>query len=250
MLTCSLTTGFLIALGLVSARAETPPKFPSYFERGKILIIPSSHQDIAWMDSIERCVEQRDRAVITAAVELMGKDSGYCFSLENTLSIMEFLARHPDRKERVAELIRSGRLEVGATYNEPYESLYASESLVRQTYLGRRWIKKNLPGCDAVTAWSPDVPGRAMQMPQILSKAGIRHLIISRHEKGFYRWLSPDGTGVNMYTPGLYVDPVGWLWTWHGPKEAPPGGGVDYAVASIGTQMRNVEGLYRKQMLP
>jgi len=247
---CSGVVVSVCSVGLFGAQAQTPPRFPKYFEGGSILVVPSSHQDIAWMDSIARCVEQRDHQVITPAMDMMGKDPGYHFSLEDSLMVMEYLGRHPDRKAQLADLVRKGQLEIGATYNQPYESLYAGESLVRQTYLGRRWVKKTFPGGDAVTAWSPDVPGRAMQMPQILGKAGIRNLIISRHEQGFYRWLSPDGTGVEMYTPGLYAHPDVCLWNWHAPKDAPPGGGVNTAIDSIAQVLKRQEGNYSKFKLP
>ena len=41
-------------------------------------------------------------------------------------------------------------------------------------------------------------------MQQILSKAGIPYMIISRYHEGFYRWLSPDGSSVVAYSPGHY----------------------------------------------
>jgi Glycosyl hydrolases family 38 N-terminal domain len=94
-----------------SARnTQEPSTFPKFFQGGSILIVPSSHQDIGWMDSIERCIEQRDRQVITQAMTLMGKDPGYRFSLEDTLLVMDYLKRHPDRKEQMGEFVRKGQL--------------------------------------------------------------------------------------------------------------------------------------------
>ena len=37
----------------------------SYFKGGTISVVPSSHQDIAWMDSIGKCIEFRDEKMIT-----------------------------------------------------------------------------------------------------------------------------------------------------------------------------------------
>ena len=70
----------------------------------------------------------------------------------------------------------------------------------------RKWIRENLPGCDDRTANNVDVPGRTMQMPQILAKSGIRNLFVSRMREGLYDWYSPDGSSVLTYTPGNY----GW----------------------------------------
>ena len=88
--------------------------------------------------------------------------------------LKEYLERHPGRVEEIIKYTKEGRLEWGATYNQPYEGLYSGESLVRQLYFGRKWLKKILPGCDTHVAWNIDVPGRTLQMPQILHKSGVK----------------------------------------------------------------------------
>ena len=177
---------------------------PAFFADGTVHVISSSHQDIGWMDTPERCIIDRDRLVITPALERMRENPEFRFVMESTMNLMEYLGRHPESRDEIAQYTREGRFAWGATYNQPYESMYAGEALVRQVYLGRKWLKKALPGCDSREAWSPDVPGRAMQMPQILSKAGVPYLIMSRHEEGLFNWQSPDGSGVTAYSPGHY----------------------------------------------
>lgn len=176
----------------------------TYFEQGTIGFVNSSHQDIAWMDSIAACVKWRDENMITPALALMKSNPDYCFSIEDALSLREYLARHPDRYADILKYTREGRLEWGATYNMPYESMYDGEALIRETYLGRKWLKKMLPGCEFITAWNEDVPATALQLSQILSKAGVKYLYISRQEAGIYRWYSPDSSSLLMFTPGHY----------------------------------------------
>jgi alpha-mannosidase len=171
---------------------------------GRLRLLSSSHQDIAWMDSPQKCVVYRDEHCITPALEMMARNPDYCFVMENMLNLMEYLERHPDRKADIQRYTKEGRLEWGATFNQPYESLLSGEQLVREVYFGRRWIKKNLPGCDAAVYFNPDVPGRALQMQQILSKSGVRYMVISRYHEGFYDWASPDGSKVLAYSPGHY----------------------------------------------
>jgi alpha-mannosidase len=172
----------------------------------KLHLIVSTHQDIAWMDSPEQCVKDRDEKILTPTLEIMKTDPNYRFDLEDVLFLREYIERHPDRKEELRKYIAEGRLGIGASYNQPYEDLFSGEALVREFYAGRKWLRKNFPGCDARTYWNPDVPGRTMQMPQIMRKAGVDHLLISRFEKGLYTWLSPDGSGVLMFSPGHYGD--------------------------------------------
>jgi len=206
---------------------------------GGLDIISSSHQDIAWMDSPEKCAEFRDTNCITPALALMAEDGTYAFTMENMLNLMEYLERHPDRRDEVARLTREGRLEWGATFNQPYESLLSGEQLIRETYFGRRWLKKTFPGSDALVYFNPDVPGRSMQMPQILAKAGIPYMVMSRYHEGFYRWASPDGTSVLAYSPGHYGNASAYL-------NASPAQGAEAIAEKVG----RLEPYYREHGLP
>ena len=177
-----------------------------YFSQGEICLVQSSHQDIAWMDTPDYCRTERINDIILPALELMREDPDFSFEMEQSLNLMEFLQEHPEYKEELIQRYAERRFFWGATFNQPYEGLSSGEQLVRQAYFGRKWIKDNLPGCDDRTAFNVDVPGRALQMPQILAKSGIRNLFISRFGEGFYDWNSPDGSSVLTYSPGNY----GW----------------------------------------
>jgi alpha-mannosidase len=213
-----LSFSILLYGGRVKTRLPCPEQEPG--KGWKLHIISSSHQDIAWMNSPEACMEYRDTQCITPALDMMAKNPDYCFVMENMLNLMEYIERHPERREEILRYTREGRLEWGATFNQPYESLLSGEQLVRGTYFGRKWLKKNFPGSDARVYFNPDVPGRALQMQQILSKAGIPYMVISRYHKGFYRWLSPDGSSVLAYSPGHYTNASAIL-------EAPPEKGAE-----------------------
>ncbi|MCK4989742.1 MAG: alpha-mannosidase, partial [Bacteroidales bacterium] len=113
---------------------------------------------------------------------------------------------HPDKKQEITQRLHEGRMLIGATYTQPYEEMYFSESLARQFYLGKLWLKKEFDGYNATSYYNSDVPGRAMQMPQLMAKAGVDNMFISRHERGVFDWRSPDGSTVTTYSPGHYID--------------------------------------------
>jgi len=183
-----------------------------YFAGGEIHIIQSSHQDIAWMDTPDHCREERIRDIIIPALDMMKEDSSFTFEMEQTLNLMELLEACPERKAEVEQRLGEGRFTWGATYNQPYEGLSSGEQLVRQAYYGRKWVKDNFRGCDINTAFNPDVPGRAAQMPQILAKSGIPNMFVSRMKEGLYDWSSPDGTAARVFSVGHY----GWeKFVWH-----------------------------------
>ncbi|MEI6647142.1 MAG: glycosyl hydrolase-related protein [bacterium] len=206
----NLINALALSVAVFATAEESKPEVKTnasgYFQRGELRIVSSSHQDTAWMDTPDFCRRFRIEQNIMPALEMMKKDTHYCFTMECTLHLMEFLEAHPERSDEIVRLMKDGRLEFGATYNQPYEAWLSGEELIRQVYYGRRWIQKNLPGCDARVAYNPDVPARTWQMQQILSKSGVPYLSISRYHEGLYRWLSPDGSGVLAHSPGHYVN--------------------------------------------
>jgi alpha-mannosidase len=160
------------------------------------------------MDTPEYCREERIEDIIVPALDMMQTDREFTFEMEQTLNLMEFLEKYPERKDEVAQRYREGRFLWGATYNQPYEGLSTGEQLIRQVYYGRKWIREHLPGCDDFTANNIDVPGRSLQIPQIFAKSGIKYFFVSRMKEGLHDWYSPDGSKLFTYSPGNYGWPV------------------------------------------
>ena len=171
--------------------------------KGSIFLMNSSHQDIAWMDSPGKCVLERDTMLITPLIEQAQANPNYRFDIEDASMIKEYIERHPDKKESIRQFFKEGKISCGSSYTQPYEEMYSGEALVRQFYYGRKWLQDEF-GFDANTYWNVDVPGRTLQMPQILKKSGTLNMVISRHEKGFFNWFGPDGSFVTAYSPGHY----------------------------------------------
>lgn len=175
----------------------------SKLESGKIYLMNSSHQDIAWMDSPEKCIIERDTMLLTPLFKKALKDPGYRFDIEDALMLREYIHRHPDSKDMIGNLLLNGQISCGAAYNQPYEDMYSGEDLVRELYLGAKWLKKEF-GYSPDIYFNEDVPGRTLQMPQILSKAGIKYMSISRIKPGVFKWYGPDGSYVTTYSQGHY----------------------------------------------
>jgi alpha-mannosidase len=198
-----LLTFVLSTLSILSYGQEEK-KDHSYFTKGKIHIVSSSHQDIAWMNTPKKCIEFRDVNMITPALKRMRENSEFKFCVENAMNLYEYLERHPDRFEEIKKFTESGQLEWGANYNQPYEGMYDGEALIRQTYLGKKRLQKMIPGGNYTCAWDEDVPARVLQRPQMFAKAGVKYLQFSRFEPGLYNWYSPDGSYISCWTPGQY----------------------------------------------
>ncbi len=171
---------------------------------GNVFLMNSSHQDIAWMDSPEKCIIERDTMLLSPLLRHAAADPNYRFDIEDVLMVIEFLERHPNKKPLIEKLLKEGKISVGASYNMPYEDMYSGESLIRQFYLGKKWLEKEFPDYIADTYWNVDVPGRTLQMPQIMRKSGVPNLVLSRQKSGVYNWYSPDGSYVTVFSPGHY----------------------------------------------
>lgn len=177
----------------------------SPLNRGEIYVFTTTHQDLGWLNHIDACIADRDTLWLTPFLHRLATEPDFRMDIEQTSILKEYIHRHPQTQPLLARYMKEGRICVGGTFIQPYEEMYAGESLARQFYLGARWLKKNFNGYRALSYFNADVPGRTLQMPQIMKKAGIDNLIISRHERGLFYWQSPDGSKVRTYTPGHYI---------------------------------------------
>jgi alpha-mannosidase len=178
----------------------------SVCSKGEILLSITTHQDLGWVDEVEKCIILRDTLWLTPYLKRLKEDPGFKMDIEQTSIIAEYLHRHPEKKAEIQKGLDDGRILIGATYTQPYEELFSGESLIRQLYLGKKWLAYNFNGYESDTYYNSDVPGRTLQMSQILAKSGVNNMFVSRHEKGVYNWFSPDNSKVTMFSSGHYID--------------------------------------------
>jgi alpha-mannosidase len=178
----------------------------SVCSKGEILLSITTHQDLGWVDEVEKCIILRDTLWMTPYLKRLGEDPGFKMDIEQTSIIVEYLNRHPGKKTEIQKGLDEGRILIGATYTQPYEELFSGESLIRQLYLGKKWLINNFNGYNSDTYYNSDVPGRTLQMSQILAKSGVKNMFVSRHEKGVFDWYSPDNSKVTMFSSGHYIE--------------------------------------------
>lgn len=177
----------------------------SQLGKGRIYLFTTTHQDLAWLNHLDACIADRDSLWLTPFLQRLQDDPTFKMDIEQTSIVMEYLHRHPETKPLFDKYIKEGRICIGGTFIQPYEEMYSGEALARQFYLGARWLKKTFDGYKTLSYFNVDVPGRTLQMPQIMQKAGVDNLVISRHERGLFYWGAPDGSKVRAYTPGHYI---------------------------------------------
>lgn len=201
------------------SRSLQIPAYRSHFDGGSFSLNCTCHNDLGWLNTQEKTADYRSAELILPALKLLREYPEFCYSMECTAYLMEFLERHPEHREEMAGYMRDKRFIWGASYVENQEVHVGPEKLVRQFYFGRRWLKKTFPGVDTRFYVKTDPPELTLQMPQILARAGVTYLIQGRMPYGFYRWEAPDGSFVFAYAyhyadPMRLLDPKGnhgWL---------------------------------------
>jgi alpha-mannosidase len=172
----------------------------------KIYLVLHSHSDLSWPGTPEFSTGRNVQAM-KQSIEILKDYPEFKFSEEDVFVLQEFLRRYPSQTEEVRDLLQKNILECGAFYMGPSETLLGGEGLIRNIYLGKGWLKSKF-GLNTEFAWNVDVPGHTLQMPQILSKAGINNFIIWKiimrnnlNVTGYvgpplFRWQSPDGSTI------------------------------------------------------
>ncbi len=129
-----------------------------------------------------------------------------------TIVLEDYLEIKPDQREKLAELIKSGKIKVGPWYIMPDELLVSGESLIKNFLVGKAEAEKY-----EAEAWKygymNDIFGHIAQMPQILNGFGIKCVYLGRglgdKDKSFrnFLWKAPDGSecfGYNQQYATLY----------------------------------------------
>lgn len=163
--------------------------------RPTIAYLPSSHLDLFWLGNYKTCLE-RGAEIIRQYVERCGVAEDETFLLDTVVFAEYFLARHPELRTLFLQLVREGRLEVGAAYVDRWETLILGESLIRNTQIGKRWCREVL-GIDNPTITHPDLPSMTPQIAQIYTQAGVQYYVTSRKvfpNGQVWRYQSPDGS--------------------------------------------------------
>lgn len=180
--------------------------------RGAVHLMEVSHSDIFWRGKLNDMLI--DSAEIAAALDIMANNTRQNFRWQHECMLFwrAFIEIYPEREAELVQRVAEGSFDIGGTFTEGFESTMHNELLVRQMYEGRRWFLDrygHIPGVDsAVVAFHQDGPLRALQMPQVYAKAGMRFLKASRLSDHIFRWASPDGSSLLAFEEVHYGEPL------------------------------------------
>jgi len=166
----------------------------------KLFVVSHTHWDREWYQTYQQ-FRRRLVGMIDDLVAHLERDPDYrVFHMDGqTIVLDDYLAIRPEMSERLATLIRDGRIVIGPWYVMPDEFLVSGESMVRNLRRGiamSRSYGVEPMACGYVT----DIFGHNNQMPQILRGFGIDSALLYRgigdYPKDLFVWRGADGSDV------------------------------------------------------
>jgi alpha-mannosidase len=179
-------------------------------DANEIYVVPFSHLDLYWACTQEECLS-RGNFVISRAIELAKRYPQYRYLLETEVFVANFVDSHRGTKELedLKQLVKEGRIEIAPLWAAIYQNQTRGEALARNVIYGKRYAH-DVFGVDPMVAHLADIPGFTRQYPQILSKAAIPFMVMTRmgpRDLSLFHWKAPDGSSVLVWNT---INGYGW----------------------------------------
>lgn len=144
----------------------------------KIHIVSHTHWDREWYRSFSY-FDTRLSYFFDKLFKTIEDEDYKNFLLDGQMVMVEdYLQLHPQNKNKIIELVKSGKLIIGPWYSQPDEFAPDGESLIRNLLIGIN-MAKNLGDCMLV-GYLPDSFGHNGQIPQILKGFNIHSAVVMR----------------------------------------------------------------------
>lgn len=172
-------------------------------------LIGHAHIDLSWLWRWEETVHDIATQTFWGTLAHMEKMPGLTFA-QSQAAIYEAVEKnYPDLFQKIRAKVKEGTwIPVGGMWVEPDLNMADGEALARQLLYGKKYFLEKF-GVDVKVGWNPDSFGHNWQLPQILSKAGIRYYIFERcapEKTPIFWWEGVDGSRVLAYVPpGWYL---------------------------------------------
>ena len=148
--------------------------------RWLVFLVQYSHHDLGYTDLPQRVLDEYVRfydriAELCEETEDWPDDVKFRYQVEQAWSVLHYLRTQPERKvERLARLLREGRIEVSALPGNMVSGMCGHEELIRLLYPAAKLRKEY--GATVKVAELNDVPGLSWGLASVLAGSGIKVL--------------------------------------------------------------------------
>jgi len=161
----------------------------------KIHLAPHFHYDPVRIED-QRTYTNQAFDLVQQFLDACRADDGYSIILSEMDYLRPFLAGFGEHRSFFDELVASGRIAAGGSYNQANEMSIQGEPLIRNILYGCLYHDKVL-GFQTRVYLPFDVFGHCIQLPQILARSGFQAAVSSKNILGAQPLcfgMSPDGT--------------------------------------------------------
>ncbi len=182
-----------------------------------IYLFHHSHTDIGYTELQTRIFKNHleyldDVVKYCRETDAYPEDAKFRWNIEISWALQNYLQHRPESQAKeLLDLVRQGRVEVGAWYLQLSDA-FAHEELIRAVDFAAEAGKKF--GLPVRSAMNNDVTGWSWASPQVLSRAGVRYFATGinetrsraplRRPNAFY-WESPDGSRILHWNGEHYL---------------------------------------------
>jgi len=159
-------------------------------------VVSHTHWDREWYQTCGEFRVDLDRVVRAVLSDLEESRLDHFVLDGQTILLEDYLATRPEDRQRIRDLVATGRLAIGPWHILSDEFLVSGEATVRNLLIGHE-TGRDLGGVQKV-GYMPDSFGHVAQVPQILRRTGIDSFVYTR------------GAGDE-------IDCLGWEFTWKAP---------------------------------
>ena len=167
--------------------------------------IGHAHIDMNWQWGYDETVNIV-LSNLGTTVELM-KEYPFMTFAQSQGAVYEIIEKYGSKKllQDIKALVKDGRWEVtGGCWSENDKNMPNGESLVRQFLYTKKYVSNllDMNPDDICVSFEPDTFGHNQNMPQILTKCGMKYMYHNRGDKTcpyFVKWQAPSGEKILTY---------------------------------------------------
>jgi alpha-mannosidase len=169
----------------------------------KAFLVGHGHIDFQWLWPWSE-TEQVARSTFRQACKFMDEFPDFHYTQSSTWLYRAVQETDPALFSQIKKHVANGQWEiVGGRNDEGDTNIISPESHARHFLYGQRYFREQF-GKPAVVGWEPDTFGHTLQMPQLLSLAGLHYYYFCRAGWGtpLFWWQAPDGSRVLAFDDG------------------------------------------------
>ncbi len=152
-----------------------------------LIFAQSSHVDPDWLFTSDQYQKLLTDKTFDRAIEELGKDPRYVYSVECIFFFKRYWDGHPDQRGLLRDYVNQGRVKfTGTGVTSPDTLLPEGENLIRDYLFGFEWLKKQGMNTDPKAAYFADSFGHSPTVPAILRELGYKYTAFTRIDGSYF----------------------------------------------------------------